>query len=59
LTLIEAFGRGRTGRAKIIAHKDRPGFLEKPSPGLFVLASDPETERCSWRMASIARDSSD
>jgi AAA domain len=50
MTLIEAFGRGRTGRAKLVVHKDRVGFLERPSPGLFVLASDPETGRLSWRI---------
>jgi AAA domain len=50
MTLIEAFGRGRTGRAKLVVHKDRVGFLERPSPGLFVLASDPETGLLSWRI---------
>lgn len=50
LSLIDPFGRGRTGRAKITVHKDRAGFLERPSPGLFVLESDSETERCAWRI---------
>jgi hypothetical protein len=29
--------RGGKGRAKIEVHKDRPGHLERPSPGLFVV----------------------
>jgi hypothetical protein len=46
--------RGGVGRAKIIVHKDRPGFLTRPSPGLLVIdASD--DERCSW---SFEQDSS-
>jgi len=49
LSAIEPFGRGRTGKAKLTVHKDRPGFLERPSPGLFVLESDAEG-RCSWRI---------
>jgi hypothetical protein len=48
LTAIEPAGRGRTGRAKLTVHKDRPGFFERPSPGLFVLTSDPDDGRCRW-----------
>jgi hypothetical protein len=48
LKAISAFGRGRTGKAKVTVHKDRPGFLTRPSPGLFVLASDPESGVSSW-----------
>jgi hypothetical protein len=50
LTVIEPFGRGRRGKAKVTVHKDRPGFLERPSPGLFVLDSDPDNGRCAWRI---------
>jgi hypothetical protein len=50
LTMVEPFGRGRRGRFKLTAHKDRPGFLERPSPGLLVLVSNPEDGRCSWRI---------
>lgn len=48
LQVIEPFGRGRRGRAKITVHRDRIGFLERPSPGTFVLDSDPETGRLAW-----------
>jgi hypothetical protein len=46
---IEAIGRGRRGRSKLTVHKDRPGFLDRPSPGLFVLDSN-ESGRLSWRI---------
>jgi AAA domain-containing protein len=50
LVAVEAFGRGRTGKAKLSVHKDRPGFLERPSPGLFVLASNEADGGCAWRI---------
>jgi hypothetical protein len=51
---IQPLVRGGVGRAKISVHKDRPGFLMRPSPGVFVIdASD--GERCSW---SIEQDAS-
>jgi hypothetical protein len=50
MKLIEPAGRGRRGRSKLTAHKDRPGFLERPSPGMFVLDSDEDTGRLSWRL---------
>jgi hypothetical protein len=39
--------RGGTGKAKISVHKDRPGHLECPSPGLFVVESG---SVFSWRI---------
>jgi hypothetical protein len=50
MVAVEPFGRGRTGRAKLTVHKDRPGFFERPSPGLFVLVSDPDDGRCRWEV---------
>jgi hypothetical protein len=50
LRVIEPFGRGRRGKAKITVHRDRVGFLEKPSPGLFVLDSDEGTSRLAWQL---------
>lgn len=52
MATVEPFGRGRTGRAKLTVHKDRPGFLERPSPGLFVVTSDPDTGACSWKLVA-------
>jgi hypothetical protein len=40
--------RGGTGKAAIDVHKDRPGHLDRPSPGVFVLTS--EGDRCSWQI---------
>lgn len=50
MVAVEPFGRGRTGRAKLTVHKDRPGSIERPSPGLFVLTSDPTDGRCRWEV---------
>ena len=50
MTAVDPFGRGRTGKFKLTVQKDRPGYLERPSPGLLVLVSDPDDGRCSWRV---------
>ena len=38
--LTEPFKRGGTGRAVLRTHKDRPGFLPRPTVGKLVLVSD-------------------
>jgi hypothetical protein len=50
LESLQPFGRGRTGKAKLTVHKDRPAYLKRPSPGLFVLTSDADTGACSWQI---------
>jgi hypothetical protein len=40
--------RGGTGRAKIDVHKDRPGHLQRPSPGVLVIKSS--ESGCSWEI---------
>jgi hypothetical protein len=40
--------RGGTGRAKIEVHKDRPGHLQRPSPGVLVIETG--GERCTWEI---------
>lgn len=58
MTAVESFGRGKTGRAKLTVHKDRPGFLQRPSVGVFALVSD-EDGSCRWRIdpdTSVADD---
>lgn len=42
--VIVPFGRGRTGRAKIITHKDRPGWLHRPRAAELELQSSPSGE---------------
>lgn len=44
---LEPLVRGGRGRSKIIVRKDRPGHLERPSPGLFVVEGGSEF---SWRI---------
>jgi hypothetical protein len=39
---LEVFGRGRTGRALLTTHKDRPGYLPRPTIGRLALTSDGE-----------------
>jgi hypothetical protein len=50
MVTIAPYGRGRTGKAKLTVHKDRPGFLTRPTHGLFVLESDPFSGDASWRV---------
>jgi hypothetical protein len=38
--LLEPFARGSTGRALLTTHKDRPGYLPRPTIGRLVLVSD-------------------
>jgi hypothetical protein len=55
---MESFGRGMTGRARVIVHKDRAGFLNphgtgKPGHrliGVLVMESAPETGRVTSRI---------
>jgi hypothetical protein len=39
---VEAFARGKTGRALLTTLKDRPGYLPRPTIGRLVLDSDAE-----------------
>ena len=38
--LLEPFTRGGTGRSLLTTHKDRPGYLPRPTLGRLVLVSD-------------------
>jgi hypothetical protein len=46
MSAIHPLVRGGTGKARIDVHKDRPGFLTRPTHGLFVV--DATGERCVW-----------
>lgn len=48
LHCIAPLARGATGRSRITVHKDRPGHLARPCPGVLVLASD--GEHVTWRI---------
>jgi hypothetical protein len=46
---LEPLVRGGRGRAKIEVHKDRPGHLVRPSPGLLILETT-DAGGISWRI---------
>lgn len=54
-TLVEHYGRGKTGKARLIVHKDRPAMLQRPVVGVFTLRSHPDTHQVNW---SIEQDAS-
>lgn len=43
IEVIQPFGRGKTGLARISTSKDRPGHLPRPRAGDLSLYSDPDT----------------
>jgi hypothetical protein len=47
MTRLVPLVRGGTGKAKVAVHKDRPGHLERPCPGVFVVEAG---EVFSWRI---------
>jgi hypothetical protein len=49
---IDRLVRGGTGRARIEVFKDRPGHLERPSPGNLEIVH--EGERCAWQIVADA-----
>jgi hypothetical protein len=48
--LVRPFGRGKTGLARIVTNKDRPGHLPRPKAAELELTSDPETGHISWQI---------
>lgn len=46
--LVRPFGRGKSGLAKIVTHKDRPGHLPRPKAAELELTSDPDTGLVTW-----------
>jgi hypothetical protein len=57
--VIDAFGRGRTGRVKVVVHKDRPGWLPRPKAGEIEIASSPETGNVTWQIQAAADQAAD
>jgi hypothetical protein len=45
---LEPFGRGRTGRALLTTHKDRPGYLPRPTVGQLALEQQVEPVSQTW-----------
>jgi hypothetical protein len=56
--VIHPFGRGKTGLAKILVHKDRPGRLARPKAAELELTSDTETGHITWAIR-LAEDGDD
>jgi hypothetical protein len=54
--VVQPFGRGKTGRAKIETKKDRPGHLRRPRAADLELVSDPDTGAITWTFAAPAAD---
>jgi hypothetical protein len=50
LEVIRPFGRGKSGLAKIVTHKDRPGHLPRPKAAELELMSDPDAGLVSWQI---------
>lgn len=46
--IVQPFGRGRTGLARIVTHKDRLGHLARPRAAELELRSDPGTGAVAW-----------
>jgi hypothetical protein len=48
MVTLAPLARGKTGKARINVHKDRPGHLSRPSPGIFEITSTDDS--CTWRI---------
>jgi hypothetical protein len=48
LTVLTQLHRGAGGLVKVLTHKDRPAYLQRPTAAELELSSDPETHRISW-----------
>lgn len=46
--VVRPFGRGKTGLARILTHKDRPGHLARPRAAELELTSHPDTGAVTW-----------
>lgn len=55
---IKPFGRGKTGLAKILTHKDRPGHLPRPKTAELELRSSADTHTITWEIR-LAEDGAD
>lgn len=58
-TLVEHYGRGRTGKARLLVHKDRPAQLKRPVLGIFTLKSHPDTHMVTWSLEQDASKTED
>lgn len=47
--LVRPFGRGKSGLARVMAHKDRPGYHTRPKAAEFELYSDAANGAVTWQ----------
>jgi hypothetical protein len=52
--LVQPFGRGKTGRVKLVTHKDRSGYLPRPKCAEIELVSNQETGGITWTVQPFA-----
>jgi hypothetical protein len=45
--------RGKSGKARIVTHKDRPGYLPRRKCAELELISDPDSGRISWTLCPV------
>lgn len=57
--LVHPFGRGRTGLARVVTHKDRRGWLPRPRAAELELRSDAETGAVAWTWRPASSDAKD
>ena len=50
LEALKTLSRGGSGLIKVHVHKDRPGYMPRPSVAVLELASDPDTHHISWQI---------
>ena len=50
LEALKPLSRGGTGFVKVHVHKDRPGFLTRPTAVVIDLQSDPLTHQVTWQI---------
>lgn len=48
--VIAPFGRGKNGLAKVLTHKDRPGWLKRPKTAELVLESAEGSGSVTWNL---------
>lgn len=52
-SIIQPFGRGKTGKARLTVQKDRPGHLPRPKAAILELISDEKTGHVDYTWNAI------
>ena len=54
LEALKTLSRGGSGLIKVHVHKDRPGYMPRPSVAVLELTSDPDTHHITWQIRDPA-----